>query len=292
MESTQREKTTRQKNKSRKERNTVSTYNRSGIKLFLFSAMLLASLSIFQFVHANIEHTTTDYSTSKLSDIHLLAQKWQLSETEYQRYTDIMQGPLGHWNPDIDPVLALGIFAESEAEQQRYAELYARQEYLLIIRTQAFERVYRSAFSRLYPEAEVISAKYMAAYHAHQNRKKSPGLFSQTREQLQHNDRILYFVEPDCRECKAGIERLKTLIDTLPGLYIDFYLLDLPDEKSARRWVKENNINVDLVRQARITINLDAGTYKTLAQRTGKQTRFYLSRGDNIFAVDSKDIYF
>ena len=100
------------------------------------------------------------------------AKRWNLTVKEYQRYTEVISGPLGRWNPDIDPLMALGLYANNDIDRQRYAELYAQQEYELIKRTLAFQRSYRSAFGQLFPDANIIDSEYLQGYYDDQGHKK------------------------------------------------------------------------------------------------------------------------
>src|ERR1700743_3496374 len=51
------------------------------------------------------------------------AAGWGLKQEEWQRFRRVMEGPLGIYSPNLDPLTALGIEARDSAEQQRYAEL-------------------------------------------------------------------------------------------------------------------------------------------------------------------------
>jgi len=57
-----------------------------------------------------------------------VAQEWGLSSQEFQRYRTLMQGSRGVYSPGLDPLTALGIEAQSDAERRRYAELQVRAE--------------------------------------------------------------------------------------------------------------------------------------------------------------------
>ncbi|HNH65053.1 MAG TPA: TIGR03759 family integrating conjugative element protein, partial [Thauera aminoaromatica] len=52
-----------------------------------------------------------------------LARDWGLRPEEWARYRQLMQGPLGIYSPNLDPLTALGIEARSDEERNRYAEL-------------------------------------------------------------------------------------------------------------------------------------------------------------------------
>ena len=127
------------------------------IGLILLSSISGAAIAD---THEAVTHTSqtpgTETPISRTIELQTLAKRWGLDEEEYQRYLDLMRGPLGKWNPDLDPLLALGMFAESPQEEQRYAELYAQQEFDLTGRTLQFQQAYRAAFERLFPNASDV----------------------------------------------------------------------------------------------------------------------------------------
>ena len=47
------------------------------------------------------------------------ARDWGLRSEEWARYRQLMQGPLGVYSPQLDPLTALGIEARSEEERRR-----------------------------------------------------------------------------------------------------------------------------------------------------------------------------
>ena len=89
-----------------------------------------------------------DYTDLRLTKT---AEQWGLSEAEYRQSQSIMAGPRGTWSPAIDPIMALGVSAETSEERRRYAELYVRQEYARVERELAFQREINAAWARLFP---------------------------------------------------------------------------------------------------------------------------------------------
>ena len=126
------------------------------------SSMMLGVTALSFFCHAamvaasdmsadSLQTPSTETPISRTVELQTLAKQWSLTQEEYQHYLDVIRGPLGKWNPDLDPLLALGMFATSPHQEQRYAELYARQEFDLTERALQFQQAYRAAFDRLYP---------------------------------------------------------------------------------------------------------------------------------------------
>lgn len=218
------------------------------------------------------------------------AKRWGLDTTEYQRYLSIIEGPLGRWNRTIDPVMALGMFAETDVERRRYAERYAQQEFELLTRTQAFERAYRDAFQRLYPHAQIIASEHMAEYYAHQSQKRQGSRVPDFLRALQTGDRLLYFPEFTCDDCQNAVAQLQAVLARNAHLQVDVYIRGIDDAPSARAWASQNRVDVGLVRQGRITVNVDDGTYTKLNARSQHATSYYLSRGEHVFAVKPSDV--
>src|SRR3546814_15808487 len=57
-----------------------------------------------------------------------LARDWGLGTEEWTRYEELMDGPLGIYSPNLDPLSALGVEARSDEERRRYAELQVHAE--------------------------------------------------------------------------------------------------------------------------------------------------------------------
>ena len=56
------------------------------------------------------------------------ASEWGLQPQEWTRYRELMDGPLGIYSPNLDPLSALGIEARTDEERRRYAELQVQVE--------------------------------------------------------------------------------------------------------------------------------------------------------------------
>lgn len=231
----------------------------------------------------------TDALSAELINIDSMAEKWGITPEDYVRYTDIMTGPLKHWNPNIDPILALGIYAESDAQQQRFAELYARQEYQLVTQTQAFERAYHEAFRRLFPNAQIVRAELMTPYHAHKNNFQ-PIASPLIENRLKTGDRILYFANPNSDDNHSDVQHLQNLLKSGSGISADIYVLGVNDENEVRRWAKQHAIDIHLLNSTLLTLNMDNGVYQKLRASSAEKTPFYLQRDGEIFAVSRTDL--
>ncbi|WP_237385434.1 TIGR03759 family integrating conjugative element protein [Xenorhabdus sp. Sc-CR9] len=162
------------------------------------------------------------------------AGQWGLKEEEYQRYRHLMAGPRGIQSPGLDPLTALGIEAETEAERRRYAEQWVRAEFARTEKELRFQREVNTAWQRLFPDVLPVD---MA---------KSQEI----------NGRLALFVKAD--DCPACDTRLtEVLAATQP---VDIYLVDSQGKDDRlRQWAKKHQIPVERVRHRQITLNHDAG---------------------------------
>lgn len=242
------------------------------------------------------EKTVTPHANSETRSsipIKELASRWRLTEQEYSRYLDIINGPLGHWNKDIDPVFALGMFAETPAEQKRYAELLAQQEYELALRTIEFERAYRRAFQRLYPDASLIDDRLLEPYYRKHPEYTNPGPASSTSAQsvFQLGDRLLFFADPaHCDHCAEDLRTLTDLARSSIGVMIDVYVLGADSDEAVNRWANQAKLDTNLVGNV-ITLNADNGTYQKITAAHGKQAgNVFLSSGDQLYRIDNQQL--
>lgn len=222
-----------------------------------------------------------------------LAARWRLSEPEYSRYLDIINGPLGHWNKDIDPVFALGMFAETLVEQRRYAELLAQQEYELALRAIEFERAYRQAFQRLYPDTSLIDDRLLEPYYRkHPEYAYSPAASpTPVQSVFQLGDRLLFFADPKhCDNCTEDLNKLIDLARSSIGVMVDVYVLSTSDADEVNRWANQYKLDVSLVGNI-ITLNADNGMYQKITVAHGKNAgNVFLSRGDQLYRIDNQQL--
>ncbi|MCP4212041.1 MAG: TIGR03759 family integrating conjugative element protein, partial [Halieaceae bacterium] len=186
--------------------------------LVMLSIALAASHPV---VAADISHSqvkeigqdTSSTAASALSATELArAHLWDLSEVEWRRYKQLMQGVRGSISPStISPIEVLGIHARDEAERQRYAEAWARAMHEDVDRILAFQRAYDAAGKRLYPNELLIDVSRLP------RKTEEAGA-------LQSTDRLLFFARPECPACDLLMSKLLKRIDEVSG--IDIYLTD------------------------------------------------------------------
>lgn len=172
-----------------------------------------------------------------------LAQQWRLREEEFDRFRILMQGPLGTYSPNLDPLSALGIEARTDAERHRYALLQVEAEAARVEKLLAYQRAYDQAWKDRFPAMELIN---------------SPPMSSPVTTNTMMKKAV--FVRYDCSVCERLVRQLQS-----SGAAFDLYLVDSEqDDKRIRQWVQKIGIKPKKIRDGSITINHDNGRWASI----------------------------
>lgn len=176
-----------------------------------------------------------------------LARDWGLRADEWARYRQLMQGPLGVYSPNVDPLTALGIEAQSDEERRRYAELQVQAEGRRVEKLLAYQRAYDEAWQRLYPGLRPLRP---AAAETPANANALANV----------DDRIAVFVKEDCPPCDQRVKQLQA-----SARPFDVYMVDSQhDDLRIRRWATRVGIDPQQVRARTITLNHDDGRWLSI----------------------------
>jgi len=155
-----------------------------------------------------------------------------------------MQGPLGIYSPNLDPLTALGIEARSDEERSRYAELQVQAESKRVGKTLAYQRAYDAAWKRLYPGQQRVNMPGA----------KAPGAGNRG------SGRLAVFVKTECPPCEQRVRQLQAA-----GTAFDLYMVgSRQDDARIRQWATQAGIDAGRVRSRTITLNHDAGRWLSL----------------------------
>lgn len=214
------------------------------------AALLLLGLPAPYVMNANAQDTASspalpsrERSTAIIVTEERAAKDWGLNTDEWSRYREIMQGPLGVYSPNLDPLTALGIEARSDEERRRYAELQVVAEARRVEKTLAYQRAYDAAWQRLHPGLERVA---------------TAGI--DTQADTAGSGRLAVFVKEDCARCGPLVQRLQSA-----GTEFDLYMVGTgQDDSRIRDWARSVPIDPARVREGVITLNHDAGRWLTL----------------------------
>ena len=248
-----------------------------GLVLAMSVPVYAANLATSPMTETGAVSSTT--AGSVLSDLERdRARTWNLSESEWQRYRQLMQGIRGSISPEtISPIEVLGIHARDQAERQRYAERWAQTMHEDAERILAFQHAYDAAIRRLYPGEPLIDP----------DRLPEP---SEKTGSLEPGDRVLFFTRAECPVCDALFGRLIQKIDAIAG--IDIYLSSEHggDDEAVRDWAKHHAIQPEWVRSRRVTLNHDAGALEQLTHGEGEVPSLMRRRGEVVSPLRPADL--
>lgn len=187
------------------------------------------------------------------ADAQLDQQKpsdWGLTPAEWLRYRRLMQGPLGIYSPNLDPLTALGIEARSEQERRHFAELQSQIEAHRAEKLLAYQRAYDAAWRRLFPTLQPFRS----------------GARSSLGNQHADEARVAVFVKDgDCPACEQRVKELQT-----SGRAFDLYVVGSRNEDARiRAWAVRVGIDAAKVRSRAITLNHDAGRWVSIGVQGG-----------------------
>lgn len=173
-----------------------------------------------------------------------LARDWGLGPEEWARFEELMNGPLGIYSPNLDPLSALGVEARSDEERRRYAELQVQAEARRVEKLLAYQRAYDDAWLRLHPGLQRVNLP-----------DTTPGGMS-----IAGSGRTAIFVKDDCATCGVLAQRLQAA-----GTEFDLYMVgSRQDDARIRDLAKRIQIDPARVRRGTITLNHDGGRWLSL----------------------------
>jgi integrating conjugative element protein (TIGR03759 family) len=192
--------------------------------------------------NSRVEQSQTN-TTADVRSEEQQARDWGLRAEEWVRYRQLMQGPLGIQSPNLDPLTALGIEAQTDAERQRYAELQVRTEARRVEKLLAYQRAYDAAWQRLRPGQQRVNLP-----------------IASVPDSTVEAGRLAVFVKADCTSCIQRVRQLQA-----SGTGFDVYMVgSRQDDARIRQWAIEAGIESAKVRTRAITLNHDAGRWLSL----------------------------
>ena len=182
-------------------------------------------------------------------------EQWNLTETEWGRYLELMQGVRGSISPStLSPIEVLGIHARSDAERERYAREWVDLMREDTERVLAFTAAVREVERELNPSGAIIDLEKVKA------------LSSPIEENaVLSGDRVLLFLRlrncPECQGLYTRIRRAAFDADT----ELDIYFTDTKtgqDDDAILQWAQKMRFNGDRLAAHKISFNHDGGALR------------------------------
>jgi integrating conjugative element protein (TIGR03759 family) len=190
---------------------------------------------------------------------------WGLERKDWIAYISLMQGHRGILSPNLDPITALGVEANTEAERRRFAEIHVQFEKQRVEKELAFQRSVDKAWVRLYPSGQLINMDKV----------------TQTQEPVvQPSGRMLFFTTlKPCPDCDSTLSALMEHVKQ--GRQLDIYVGAAKSDTDIRDWAKSHSIPAEMVRSRIITLNHDKGKLAMISQFTGQVPYLAVKVGSN-----------
>lgn len=203
---------------------------------------------------ADSMHYESSAMNSNETDLKRQASVWQLTEAQYQRYLELMEhGRARYFWRDLDPVMVLGLSAETEQERQAYAELYVQVMRDRVTRELAWERAYQAADKKLYPDQQTVIDPRRLWGAA-----KRPGLDSETgqAEQLWAGDHLFVIVDQACLSCVSQVKNLMQSVAQNHEITADLYVVGPQTNQQLLAFAQSAGLPKAPFKAKRATLNL------------------------------------
>ncbi len=248
---------------------------------FVSMALLLGSLTALAVEYQSSEVTVSETVSLELSNLSRTTPKiWDLSIEEWDRYQSLMQGMRGFVSVDnLSPIEVLGIHARTDEERNKYATLWAKLMREDTIRILKFQRAYDEASLKLNQDTPLIDPALL------------PVALESASSELQTDERIMIFVELDCVVCDLVVDRALDSLDEVEGIDVYFLNLEPTQEHRLQTWANERNIDSNLVRSGRVTINFDDGLLESLEPHQSKVPTLKRRTEDEIQPISVEAIW-
>ena len=218
------------------------------VLLLAVSLNSLAETRSVENQHSIIKDSSS--SDSDLTDYEKdLAKQWMLKESDWKKYKKLMDGPRGIWSPGLDPITALGVSETNESERKRYAELWMKIETRKVELELAFEVERMAAAQRLHGDRKLVeNDAWIDEWRKNHTRVKT---------------KISAFVEDSCiDDCKTFYRQLSDSVGD--NAVLDIYFAPGATAETAGKWAESMNIDPEIVKTRKITLNFDQGTSEVM----------------------------
>jgi hypothetical protein len=289
--------------------------------------MKFATVALFAFLAAGgalparaVETAQTQISGAQsaqtLSDLTARsnAAQWGLNLDEYRRYEALMKGMRGSISdPRITPIEVLGIHARSEAERQKYAEIFARLMAEDTERVLQFQLAYQANFKRLFPNLPAIyvdpasnrppSLKQVLDTAPLLPTTVTPpkgGVVATSTQQpakvasfikpiaVMKGDRLIVFTGSNCVMCDAVVNQAKG--HTHKGVTVDVYVVGAKTADDVASYANRIRVEPQLVRTGALTLNLDKGTMARVLPGEKSLPQVVRKRGELVTALGADEL--
>ena len=172
---------------------------------------------------------------------------WHLTEADWVRYRQLMQGPRGIWSPNASPISVLGAHTANPAELDRLAEIAAR----LAIEREVGERRWQL---HVHQARQQLHAAELAAHDelaVPASRLAGNNAPSPAGPNLDASDTLLVVAPLDCNiACQQTIARVM-----VSPARIHFFIEGATTDEQIRQWATDRALPLPDAMRGRLILN-------------------------------------
>lgn len=218
-------------------------------KALILYGLLVTSIVVQAADRSQTTVSRTESATSSQSQRVVEPWKmWGLTADDWKEYQSIMAGPRGIWTPDVSPLTALGVHAESEVDRLRYAKLSAELDYQRIRAEAHWQLTFDTVKTRVWRE------------------KQSEEPTRLSLESLKSHQRVSLFTDAICdARCRRVMASLKK-----SQVNVDVYFVGKASRVDIVEWAKQQQLPPEAVNQThQYSLNHDNGLLGSLGHDDG-----------------------
>ena len=203
----------------------------------------------------SIDHTDVDKSKAlEHRDDEYMASQWGLSIDEWDRYKGLRDGDAKYQFSQLDPIEILGIYAESESEQRRYALLLVERNARRLEKFLTFNRLYQQVGAEYFADTPFLDmTQFNRSYGRNQYSSVGNPAVS-----TQFGDTLVMFIDIGKDNYRAEANKILKL-NQKATVTLEIYFLNKPEEKDIQSWAKRIGIETGEVESGKISLNYDQG---------------------------------
>ena len=220
------------------------------IGLSMLSGSALADM---QSTQAVMTESVVEVSTAKLTpEQRRQARQWQLTDRDWVKYLEVMEGPRGIWSPELDPITALGVQETDPAERRRYADIWMRVESRRAELELAFEVERMAAAKRVLGDMKPIDDTGFKAAWAN------------AKQDQRDRYTVKLFTDTTCRDrrCKDLVRDLLASLNPDGTSPLEIYFVAGASSEAIGSWAQDMGISPTIVRQKQVSLNFDSGQFE------------------------------
>ena len=202
---------------------------------------------------------------------------WGLTSKEWTRYEKLMQGDAKYQFRNSDPITILGIYAESDRDRDRYADMLVEREAERARRFDKFNQLWEQKIQLKFHGEKIIDLSRLGFDF---NSGKSNSSQS-THPQL--GDRLLLFLNIKEPGSTSAFQTMLDIQKRSVSSGLDIVFTNNTTEKEIQNWARSARVDVSMVSDGFINLDIDDGVSEHFD--ASKSNKGFLIRGDEAYAV-------